>query len=153
MKQLGYSEALKAAQDYEKNLLAADFNFNVQVIFEEGSEVFYHNALARDMGNYIAIYPEHHPMTVVGKDDAKVYMFEKRMEIPFMETLIEEEETTTEAQLDVQVGKLPPGQIDVHTEHCCKNCGCKYGDSDCSVRTGRSSQSFPCGKANTCGGW
>lgn len=36
----------------------------------------------------------------------------------------------------------------VHTEHCCKNCGCKYGDKDCPVVEGRLPQSFPCG--NNC---
>lgn len=33
---------------------------------------------------------------------------------------------------------------DVHTEHCCAIHGCKYGDDDCSVATGRKMQSFPC---------
>ena len=36
---------------------------------------------------------------------------------------------------------------DAHTENCCKTCGCKYGDSDCSVRTGVRQQSFKCGDA------
>lgn len=33
---------------------------------------------------------------------------------------------------------------DVHTEHCCVNCGCKYGDADCTVKTKKLEQSFPC---------
>jgi hypothetical protein len=33
---------------------------------------------------------------------------------------------------------------DVHTEHCCKIHGCKYGDSDCSVAMGTKKQSHPC---------
>ena len=33
---------------------------------------------------------------------------------------------------------------DVHTEHCCFVHGCKYGDDDCSVKTGKKMQSFPC---------
>lgn len=32
----------------------------------------------------------------------------------------------------------------VHTEHCCSKHGCKYGDEDCPVFTGRKSQSSPC---------
>lgn len=33
---------------------------------------------------------------------------------------------------------------DVHTEHCCKDHGCKYGEDDqCSVMQGRK-QSYPC---------
>ncbi len=32
---------------------------------------------------------------------------------------------------------------DVHTRHCCKICGCKYGESDCTVVTGHLKQEFP----------
>lgn len=32
----------------------------------------------------------------------------------------------------------------VHTEHCCADHGCKYGDDDCTVTTGNRPQSFPC---------
>ena len=52
---------------------------------------------------------------------------------------------------------------DVHTEHCCENCGCKYGEDMpeispvddepiimCSVVSGRKPQSFPCGEASVC---
>lgn len=33
---------------------------------------------------------------------------------------------------------------DVHTEHCCLIHGCKYGDEDCPVATGKKAQSFEC---------
>lgn len=33
---------------------------------------------------------------------------------------------------------------DVHTEHCCITHGCKYGDEDCTVVTGKAIQSYPC---------
>lgn len=33
---------------------------------------------------------------------------------------------------------------DVHTRHCCQRHGCKYGDEDCSVETGRLEQDYPC---------
>jgi hypothetical protein len=34
---------------------------------------------------------------------------------------------------------------DVHTEHCCKAHGCKYGDGQlCPVESGAKPQSFPC---------
>lgn len=33
---------------------------------------------------------------------------------------------------------------DVHTEHCCLEHGCKYGDDDCPVETGRKRQSYQC---------
>jgi hypothetical protein len=39
---------------------------------------------------------------------------------------------------------------DVHTEHCCKDCGCKYGDDDCTVVTKTRVQSYDCGTAYTC---
>jgi len=32
----------------------------------------------------------------------------------------------------------------VHTEHCCIEHGCKYGDSDCPVELGYQAQSYPC---------
>lgn len=33
-------------------------------------------------------------------------------------------------------------KTDVHTEHCCKKCGCKYSNSDCTVVCGVLKQSF-----------
>lgn len=33
---------------------------------------------------------------------------------------------------------------DVHTEHCCEEHGCKYGDRNCTVKTKVKPQSFPC---------
>lgn len=32
----------------------------------------------------------------------------------------------------------------VHTEHCCRVHGCKYGDDGCPVWLGHKSQSHPC---------
>lgn len=32
----------------------------------------------------------------------------------------------------------------VHTEHCCRIHGCKYGDEDCPVYLGQKPQSFAC---------
>ena len=61
--------------------------------------------------------------------------------------------------------KHPQKQTDVHTEHCCKNCGCKYGDDapnhrsdypldvDCTVKAGVRKQSNPCGKNGVCNGY
>lgn len=37
------------------------------------------------------------------------------------------------------------GDLDVHTEHCCKRHGCKYGVAiTCTVYLGPKEQSFPC---------
>jgi hypothetical protein len=33
---------------------------------------------------------------------------------------------------------------DTHTEHCCVFHGCKYGDENCPVVTGKKIQSGPC---------
>ena len=54
-------------------------------------------------------------------------------------------------------------QKDVHTRHCCKQCGCKYGDDKeedlfeddepfiaCSVVSGRKEQENECRKQSTC---
>jgi hypothetical protein len=37
---------------------------------------------------------------------------------------------------------------DVHTEHCCKEHGCKYGNTDCTVEFGGLKQSCPCEMCN-----
>jgi len=39
---------------------------------------------------------------------------------------------------------------DVHTEHCCVACGCKYGEKNCPVVLGDKKQSHPCGNMFTC---
>lgn len=52
-------------------------------------------------------------------------------------------------------------KIDVHTEHCCIHCGCKYGQDaidwqcditkvECSVVSGRKKQAAPCSQMSTC---
>ncbi len=33
---------------------------------------------------------------------------------------------------------------DIHTEHCCKDHGCKYGAANCTVASGQLKQSFEC---------
>lgn len=33
---------------------------------------------------------------------------------------------------------------DVHTEHCCILHGCKYGNKNCTVTTGKAQQSYAC---------
>jgi len=38
---------------------------------------------------------------------------------------------------------------DVHTEHCCKDHGCKYGDKDCPVVIGTAIQAHPCELCHT----
>ncbi len=46
-------------------------------------------------------------------------------------------------------------KTDVHTEHCCLTCGCKYGDKKCSVTTLKRKQSYShetCESAVMCGG-
>lgn len=34
--------------------------------------------------------------------------------------------------------------IGVHATHCCKICGCKYGDEDCPVVNGEVVSEYPC---------
>lgn len=49
----------------------------------------------------------------------------------------------------------------VHTRHCCKNCGCKYGQDvpdwrdddgwiECDVVAGQMEQEYPCGQTSVC---
>lgn len=49
--------------------------------------------------------------------------------------------------------KLSDKNTDVHTEHCCKDCGCKYNDEDCTVVTGLKPQTFKCGTLEVCEGF
>ena len=34
--------------------------------------------------------------------------------------------------------------VGVHTTHCCKRHGCKYGDGDCPVENGEAEQVYLC---------
>lgn len=34
--------------------------------------------------------------------------------------------------------------IKVHAAHCCKECGCKYGDEECPVFTGKIEPYYDC---------
>ena len=43
-----------------------------------------------------------------------------------------------------------PFEKDVHTEHCCAYCGCKYRDDNCTVVKGPKLQSFRCGETSAC---
>jgi hypothetical protein len=47
---------------------------------------------------------------------------------------------------DIIIRPEPESNRCVHTEHCCKIHGCKYGDDDdeCAVANDTKSQSFPC---------
>lgn len=47
---------------------------------------------------------------------------------------------------------LAKTKLDVHTAHCCKTHGCKYGENDtCTVATGARPQEFRCGQLMVCG--
>lgn len=35
-------------------------------------------------------------------------------------------------------------ESNVHTRHCCKEHGCKYGDEDCPVANGIQRAEYPC---------
>ncbi len=40
--------------------------------------------------------------------------------------------------------KLEVYNTDVHTEHCYNKCGCKYHDSNCTVKLGIKKSNYPC---------
>lgn len=75
------------------------------------------------------IVPEHRPLLSMLHERSKIKFEEPKMDL-----------------------RDPKEEKDVHTEHCCKNCGCKYGeDEDCSVVRGTKKQSFKCGILKVCG--
>lgn len=47
-------------------------------------------------------------------------------------------------QIEENKNKFKNYMTDVHTEHCCKEHGCKYGDKGCTVANGSKPQSHPC---------
>ena len=48
-------------------------------------------------------------------------------------------------QHTIQTQRMPEAEKDVHTEHCCRWHGCKYGDdADCPVENGTKRQSYAC---------
>ena len=59
--------------------------------------------------------------------------------------LLESQENIKEEIVAISViGKeTPEGETDVHTEHCCLTCGCKYASKNCSVVTEKKVQSYP----------
>ena len=42
---------------------------------------------------------------------------------------------------------------DVHTEHCCTHCGCKYSDDYCTVENLKKKQTYQCGMLEVCGNY
>ena len=80
------SEALATAREYKKNhITLSDFNQYVQVIYQEGTVQFFHNATARQVDDeWTAIFPEHHPSFMVHSDDARVYLYAERLPVPKM---------------------------------------------------------------------
>lgn len=44
-------------------------------------------------------------------------------------------------------------QTDIHTNYCCRDCGCKYNDDDCTVVNGNLEQELPCGSMYACPEW
>jgi hypothetical protein len=52
------------------------------------------------------------------------------------------------ANEDLRSGEEPPApteyELCVHTEHCCVDHGCKYGNDECPVETGAKPQSYFC---------
>lgn len=69
-------------------------------------------------------------------------------EVERLNSLVDGAMTVTAALMD-EVARLnsspgSAGEKCVHTEHCCKDHGCKYGDEACPVVNGVKAQSFPC---------
>lgn len=67
--------------------------------------------------------------------------------------------------VNLRMGEVKEGvkkETDVHTRHCCKECGCEYGEDSsvetldgktfvgCTVVSGSLKQEFSCGEASVC---
>ena len=50
----------------------------------------------------------------------------------------------TPVELLLRIGGGQVSEPCVHTSHCCADHGCKYGQEDCPVETGKKDQEFPC---------
>ena len=73
--------AYKVAEDFEKTLTIKDFNGYIQVIHEEGTQMFFHCATARKWQKWYFIFPEHHDIHVYHEDEVQVCYFLKRENI------------------------------------------------------------------------
>ena len=57
--------------------------------------------------------------------------------------LPEEKETDDLSFYSVENLSVSDKETDVHTEHCCLSCGCKYSNKDCTVMIEQRKQSYP----------
>lgn len=82
----------------------------------------------------------------------KLKEFDQEMPVAFDRIMVEVKLVEWEGHLvilpegkAVLAKRFGPGrsdETDVHTEHCCWFCGCKYHDSECTVARGILKQSF-----------
>jgi transcriptional regulator with XRE-family HTH domain len=47
-------------------------------------------------------------------------------------------------RIDITGAAFLPNEYGVHSAHCCRKCGCKYGEPDCPVVLGLTPQLYPC---------
>lgn len=67
----------------------------------------------------------------------------KQMKAWLLNQLNENRELVGNSPLE-SVSDLEDPHEDAHTEHCCTQHGCKYGNDDCTVTSGVARQSYPC---------
>lgn len=74
---MSYAEADSKAKEINSNLKATDprLRRGVQVIHEEGTTLFFMYAFALRIGEYIAVFTEHHGYMVYHDDDVSVRQF------------------------------------------------------------------------------
>jgi hypothetical protein len=75
---------------------------------------------------------------VCAKDDATIMEFIQRIDE------IQADSAFTRELRDHFALVVEQDKKDVHTEHCCAEHGCKYGENACTVKSGDKKQSFPC---------
>ena len=78
---------------------------------------------------------------------------EKEIERPRLAEITSSQQVCSECR-QKEIEAIPDdGKKDVHTEHCCARCGCKYGDDDCPVVLRKKRQSRKCGTLELCEGF
>lgn len=115
------------------------FNRSVKIVHQDGTFIFYANAflMKRMQGNqlWIIAFTEHQGFHVFHAADLQSYRQYDAC-IPVEECKCPNECVFHPAEKEENK--------DVHTEHCCEQHYCKYGDDDCTVTTGKKRQSYPC---------
>jgi len=77
-------EAYKVAEAYSRDLdrraretgkMDPRFNYSVQIVHDEGTQIFFRNAFVLRWGIWQIVIPEHHDIHIYADDEAQVFLF------------------------------------------------------------------------------